>query len=1117
MSHITGTVQTLSPAVAIGPDTGAPADAPNTWTHNFAHTPAPMGTKLLILHFQNVSLPASNRLEVDLGYDTDVFTAANGSQFWTRPVNIYALAGGLVPIRYITDGAANGIVELDRYGRGERHAGETGHPSFSNSDPFLENPSYTEPTYDPFWYCADPPNWENVACVPADIRTQVARSVGMIVTIHGNHVSTCSVTLVDADKVITAGHCHTPAEVESSSVTFDYQTDCGGGRPMGYNARFHKVTASLEHRWDGLFDYSLLQLATAPPGIAAIQLRHDVPAGGEQVFGVHHPNGAVKKLSIPHPGFATVTGSSATQITVPSNFHVSGGSSGSGLFDAAGRIVGILSQGSPCSGAPLRYFPTGTYITDTVPAPPPPITRDVMLVFDKSGSMSADDGTGRTKIEAARDAVSLFVQLVQAGTGNRAGLVSFATTDDTPFGIAGVTNANKNTLIGGPPFSGGIVGGLTPGGATSIGEGLDAARAQFPAPGANPRAILLLTDGLENTPRMISEVEGNLTGITVHAIGFGTESSLNGDLLTALAADHGGLYTRAGNGLALEKFFTAAFGNIFETGILFDPEYDLPADQSGAPLTFAVCGEEAITAVVGWDRSDTYLLLELVSPGGAVVSQFTAGVETATGRTWSFLRLDLPHGGERNGMWQVRAVRPTGGGEFPPPTPALRYFLNVVPTGGPRFARAGEMRRYHYTGDTVNPLTMIRYDDGGWPRDAQVKLTVTHPDRGTGNVLTAAGLGGAGSQDGDVLPARYATLQAIEANTGAPVVNYISSDFVLGSDSISTNGLFEESGIYGLPMDELLTLEGNYTFHARAGYGGECQGARELTWSLSVAVGIDPGRTDVTSNPLGPGPDGAECLRVTFTPRDRYGNYLGPGRRDGFTVQPQAGTAVMGDVVDLGNGSYRVDVCWDPSSGEPPGFGLGQPERPPAVISVPDVRLYVYSVKFVCGEQADDDCGCSPVQPGRYSTEINIHNFSNREARLLKLVIPVVLAGAARGREPRAVGPMAKDAITLPPHSATMDDCCRLAELLLGDKPAGKLPLTIGLLEITSLTELAVTAVYTASGALSGAVSVDVEQIEGKLVRQARAAPPRQEPPPQKPPEPQKPREPQHPHEPHHH
>src|SRR5579872_6227858 len=116
MSHNVGTVQTVSPAVTIGPDTGAAPSSANTWSVNFASTPAPTGTKFLILHFTGVSLPASNRLEVDLGYDTDVFTSADGSDFWTRPVNVYALTGGLVPIRYVTNGAATGSATLDQYG-----------------------------------------------------------------------------------------------------------------------------------------------------------------------------------------------------------------------------------------------------------------------------------------------------------------------------------------------------------------------------------------------------------------------------------------------------------------------------------------------------------------------------------------------------------------------------------------------------------------------------------------------------------------------------------------------------------------------------------------------------------------------------------------------------------------------------------------------------------------------------------------------------------------------------------------------------------------------------------------------------------------------------------------
>ena len=842
MSHITGTVQTQSPPLTIGPDSGAAPTAPNTWAADFSHTPAQGGTKLLILHFQNVNLPVANRLEVDLGYDTDVFTSADGASFWTRPVNVYALTGGLVPIRYITTGVAQGSAQLDRYGRGERHAGENGHPSFSNCDPFLGDATYVEPTYDPFWYCSDPPEWENVARVtsPADVRARVARSVGMIVSVEASaftgivEVSTCSVTLIDSDKVITAGHCHTPDEALASSITFDYQTDANGSRPSGYNARFYKVKAVLEHRYEpGVADYSLLQLAEAPPGIPPVQMRHDVPAPGEQVFGIHHPNGAVKKLSIPHPGFVNVQASSAAAINAPNGFDVSGGSSGSGLFDTAGRIVGVLSNGAPCAGAALNYFPTASVLKDIAPTPPPPITRDVMVVFDRSGSMSELDGTGRTKIEAARDAVSLFVQLVRSGTGNRAGLVSFSTGASSPVdrAITSVTAAEKLTLIGPPPYSGGQVGTLVPGGATSIGEGLEAARLQFPGLGVNPRAILLLTDGMENTPRWISDVQGALSGIDVHAIGFGTDANLDGMRLTNLVSAHNGLYTRAESGIALEKFFSHAFGNIFEAGILMDPELDVAADEDGSPLSFNVCGEDALTVVIGWDRTDGELLPELQTPAGAKIHVGTGGTEFAVGRTWSFLRIPLPIGGERDGGWTVRAVRAGGGGEFPPPKPALRYFVNVIPTGGARLMRAPDAKRY-YTGDRINPLVFLRYDDGGWPRGGDVELTVRHPGVAAGEILTAERLHAPVTVDGDTLPARQATLSALEQASGQPVIGFSEDTFALSDEAADTEGAFESAGLFGKSLDDLLRFEGDYTFHWRAAYGQGCTATRELLWSV---------------------------------------------------------------------------------------------------------------------------------------------------------------------------------------------------------------------------------------------------------------------------------------------
>jgi hypothetical protein len=151
-------------------------------------------------------------------------------------------------------------------------------------------------------------------------------------------------------------------------------------------------------------------------------------------------------------------------------------------------------------------------------------------------------------------------------------------------------------------------------------------------------------------------------------------------------------------------------------------------------------------------------------------------------------------------------------------------------------------------------------------------------------------------------------------------------------------------------------------------------------------------------------------------------------------------------------------------------------------ITVPACKeqlLHSYSVKFVCGIQKDRDRDCTPVRPGIYATEINIHNFSSTEAKIHKLLLPTVFAGAPAGREPRIVEPKIVDTIVLPPNTATMDDCYRIAELLFGARPPMPMPLTIGFIEIISPVELAVTAVYTVTDLKSTSISIDVEQING--------------------------------------
>ncbi len=1099
MSHKLGSVVAVAPPLVIGPTSGVPA-GPGKRKVTFSPAPHPTGNKFLLLHFSAAALGAGDLVEVELVYSQDSFDSTSGPDFWSRP-----LKGDSVDIFFTDGGGGAGQVTLVEYGRGEGiqldgadgDAGGNG-----NGDLFGIDTAYVEPGFfNTSGVCpsGSSPSWENVDQLPAGVMRDTARSAGMFIEAAAGKVSSCSAALIGPDLILTAAHCvASGTEVPSGSFTLDVQTDSAGSFPPGYNPKFHKLKRLVKAgwttaatgvglNWDSGLDYAVIQIETPPGGLGVPPraIRPSLPANGEELFVIHHPRGRVKKVSR-KPADPTCQVISNTGGVITYNCDSDNGSSGSPVFDAAGQIVAVNDWvagtcTSPTAGA-NRGQAAALIVDDITKAPPPDKDVDVMLVLDRSGSMSLADFTGGTKIEKARRAAALFLDLLRLDKTHRAGLVTFSTTATTNFALAAATAPNRDALIGPPPaHNAGIVGGIGSGGTTTIGGGLAAGQAQLPAPGpaANTPALLLLTDGLQNTPPMIADVEASLGTTRLCIIGFGTEASLDGPLLTNLARNHGGIYTRAGEGLELEKFFVLCFGNIFETAISADPFFVLPAGATAAaPIPFGVCGEDQITVVLAWDHAAEDLILSLETPAGNTITAATPGITASAGDVWVWFRVPLPFAGERDGTWRVRVTRFAGGGEFPSALPEERFFITVGVTGGPFFRPVAPARRY-YTGDTINPQVVLRYPSGLRVPEAKITVEVESPQQGTGNILTASGLGPATVVDGDQLDARAGTLIAMEQAKGKPLVTTAKQTFELFDDGrLDGIGAMEPDGIYGNPLQDLARQEGHYTFHARATFGQGCSTSRETFWSAYVAVGIDPECTKATTQTVGTLPGGNLLVRITFKPCDRYGNFLGPARGDSFSVDPLPGSGLVGGLQDNGDGSYTQEVSYDPASTAPPQIGVTQPGRPLVPIFPLLPRLFSYSVKFVCGVQPDCPCECAPVRPGIYATEINIHNFHDRDVKVAKHVLPVVLAGAVAGREPRTVERKASDSIVLPPHSATMDDCCRIAQMLLGAIPSGPLPLTIGWLEILSPVELAVTAVYTVTDLSGGATNIDVVPIQ---------------------------------------
>ena len=182
------------------------------------------------------------------------------------------------------------------------------------------------------------------------------------------------------------------------------------------------------------------------------------------------------------------------------------------------------------------------------------IERHQMLVVDRSGSMTGPTGATTTKMEAAKAAAALFVDV--AADDDRLGVVSF--TGDTIEPNDDATLEHNLQLVAGNRLTAQLkIAGITPTGWTSIGDGMEKAQDSL-TPQTTPASIdhiILLSDGQENEDRCWSNAAscspiGPLTEVRftsgdgadtiVDAIAFGptADQALMQDIATTTDGDY---------------------------------------------------------------------------------------------------------------------------------------------------------------------------------------------------------------------------------------------------------------------------------------------------------------------------------------------------------------------------------------------------------------------------------------------------------------------------------------------------------------------------------------------------------------------------------------------------
>lgn len=278
-------------------------------------------------------------------------------------------------------------------------------------------------------------------------------------------------------------------------------------------------------------------------------------------------------------------------------------------------------------------------------------TVAAMLCLDQSGSMSWLAGIDATtkRIDVLHQAATNFVQLAQDSSraGDGVGMVSF---DHLAHAGVGVTRNMGSGFDLAPVLI--AVQALAPAGATSIGNGLQLARSTLsPVTGYDEQALIVFTDGLENTSLYIADVMGSINNRTF-AIGLGTAQQVSLGALTALANGTGGYVLLSGllspsvdDYFRLSKYFLQILAGVSNTTVITDPSGSIgPGVKVRIP--FVLNETDIDTSVILLTDMPPQVLSFLVeTPAGDVMDPGHAaalGAKFAVGTNMSYYRFTLP-------------------------------------------------------------------------------------------------------------------------------------------------------------------------------------------------------------------------------------------------------------------------------------------------------------------------------------------------------------------------------------------------------------------------------------------------------------------------------------------
>ena len=275
-------------------------------------------------------------------------------------------------------------------------------------------------------------------------------------------------------------------------------------------------------------------------------------------------------------------------------------------------------------------------------------TTAVAMALDRSGSMGDDRGDGETKHRSLQEAANLFVELMLQGDG--VGLARFNQNAQPVEQVLELGNGMLSDTNRGQIRDAINGNALDPSGATSIGDGIYEARQLLNGVSFYDReALVVLTDGIENRERWISDVSDEIDE-TTYAIGFGTPQNISVAALQTVSGNNGGYMLVTGaigqdNRFRLQKHFLQILAGVNNAEIVLDPDGSLRPGQT-VRVPFSVTDADSGIEVILLTPRPEVVDFRIESPLGELITPWRAIDEATMHFAFSdgaaFYRLALP-------------------------------------------------------------------------------------------------------------------------------------------------------------------------------------------------------------------------------------------------------------------------------------------------------------------------------------------------------------------------------------------------------------------------------------------------------------------------------------------